>query len=64
MCLLSKTFTTFAKSKKNGGKKTLALTSKQKYLIAPLISVGQHENVSYAQRFVWKGQRASVNSGA
>jgi hypothetical protein len=48
MCLLSKTFTTFAKSKK-WRKKKLALTSNQKYLISPLISVGQHENISYAQ---------------
>jgi hypothetical protein len=50
MCLLSKTFTTFAKSKK-WRKKKLALTSNQKYLISPLISVGQHESVSYAQDF-------------
>jgi hypothetical protein len=35
--------------KKKEGKKKLALTSNQKYLISPLIPVEQHESVSYAQ---------------
>jgi hypothetical protein len=55
----------FLQSQKNGGKKIkMALTSNQKYLISPLISVGQHESVSYAQDLCGRVKTASVNSGA